>query len=238
MAHEYKTEKEALSKARELGCIGAHKMPNGRYMPCRNHGKYIELSRKKKHSKNEKSDGELDELVDRDGTFLNSKVPILDPHVHPKKTMDQTVSMARNVYDIFRMGYRRYFYEEDMSKVFGREEDTDFMSYDETVDYLSNLLGIEDTKSKSEKKEIESDAEERAKEMGKIPGKKKKQRLYEKENEVKEDILVKKSKKDGDINKKEVPMPKVIKNNIKVLKKQAEMQGISINELIKMLKSE
>lgn len=238
MTHEYKTKKEALSKATEFGCIGAHKMPNGKYMPCRTHGKYIELSRKKNSSKSEKSEGEIDELVDRDGTFLNSKIPILDPHVHPKKTMDQTVSMARNVYDIFRMGYRRYFYEEDMSKVFGREEDTDFMSYDETVDYLSNLLGIEDTKSKSEKKEIESDAEERAKEMGKIPGKKKKQRLFEKEIDVKEDILVRKSKRDGDINKKELSTPKVIKNNIKVLKKQAETMGISINELIKMLKSE
>jgi hypothetical protein len=234
MIHEYKTKEEAIQKAKELGCIGTHKMYNNRYMPCRNHKSYLDVIKRK----SEKSEGEIDELVDRDGTFLSSKIPILDPHVTPKKTMDQTVSMARNVYDIFRMGYRRHFYEEDMSKVFGREEETDFMTYDETVDYLSELLGIEDTKSKSEKKEIESNAEERAKEMGKIPGKKKMQRLFEKENEVTEDILVKKSKKDGDITKKETSVSKILKKNIKFLKKQAETEGITINELIKMLKSE
>jgi hypothetical protein len=169
---------------------------------------------------------------------LSSKIPILDPHLHPKKTMDQTVAMARNVYDIFRMGYRRYFYEEDMSKVFGREEDTDFMSYDETVEFLSDLLGIDDAESKSKKKEIESDAEERAKEMGKIPGKKKMQRLFEIEDEVTEDIIVKKIKTDGDINKKDKISSKILKKNIDFIKKQAEKEGITINELIKMLRSE
>jgi hypothetical protein len=193
----------------------------------------LEVTKKK-----ENPEGEIDELVDKDGTFLSSKIPILDPHVHPKKTMDQTVAMARNVYDIFRMGYRRHFYEEDMSKVFGREEDTDFMSYDETVEFLSDLLGIDDAESKSKKKEIESDAEERAKEMGKIPGKKKTQRLFEIEDEVTEDIIVKKIKTDGDINKKDKLSSKILKKNVDFVKRQAEKEGITLNELIKMLKDE
>ena len=232
MAHKYKTKKEAVLKAKELGCVGIHEMKDGTFMPCKTHQKYLEKT------KEEKPSGELDELVDSDGTMLSSKIPILDPHLTPRKTMDQTVSMARNVYDIFRMGYRRYFYEEDMSKVFGREEDTDFMSYDETVDFLSDLLGIEDAKSKSKKREIEGDAEERAKEMGKIPGKKKIQRLFEKEEEVSEDVLVKKTKMNGDVNKKEKIASQIIKRNIQFIKKQAEQEGITINELIKLLKSE
>lgn len=232
MAHKYKTKQQAALKAKELGCVGVHEMKDGSFMPCKTHQKYLEKT------KEEKPSGELDELVDSDGTMLSSKIPILDPHLHPKKTMDQTVSMARNVYDIFRMGYRRYFYEEDMSKVFGREEDTDFMSYDETVDFLSDLLGIEDVKSKSKKKEIEYDAEERAKEMGKIPGKKKIQRLFEKEEDVKEDILVRKTKTNGEVSPKEKISSKILKRNLEFVKKQAEKEGVTINELIKMLKSE
>ena len=233
MSHKYETKKEAIQKAKELGCIGTHEMKDGKFMPCKSHEKYLQVTKER-----ESPDGEIDELIDKDGTFLSSKIPILDPAVTPRKTMDQTVAMARNVYDIFRMGYRRHFYENDMSKVFGREEDTDFMSYDETVDFLSDLLGIDDTESKSKKKEIEYDAEERAKEMGKIPGKKKVQRLFEIEDEVKEDIIVKKIKTDGDINKKEKISSKIIKKNLDFVKKQAEKEGITINELIKMLKSE
>lgn len=229
MSDKYELKKDAIKRANELGCLGVHQMKDGKFMPCKNHQKYIELTK-------EKPNGEIDELVDADGTMLSSKIPILDPHVTPKKTMDQTVAMSRNVYDIFRMGYRRHFYEEDMSKIFGREEDTDFMSYDETVDFLSDLLGIDDADSKSKKKEIESDAEERAKEMGKIPGKNEVQRLFEKE--VIEDVLVKKTKNNGEINKKNKSTSKILKRNIEFLKKQAEKEGITINELIKMLKSE
>lgn len=234
MTHKFTNKKDAALAANKLGCIGIHQMKDDdKFMPCKTHKKYLEVTKKK-----ENPEGELGEFVDKDGTFLSSKVPILDPHLHPKKTMDQTVAMARNVYDIFRMGYRRHFYEEDMSKVFGREEDTDFMSYEETVDFLSDLLGVEDAKSKSKKKEIESDAEERAKEMGKIPGNKKIQRLTEIEKEVTEDILLKKKRMSGDITKKDNTSSKILKRNINFLKKQAEKEGVTINELIKMLRSE
>lgn len=232
MTHEFKTQKEAALKAKEIGCIGTHEMQNKKFMPCKSHQTYLSVTKNKKEKP---KGGEIEELVDADGTFLSSKVPILDPHLHPKKTMDQTVSMARNVYDIFRMGYRRYFYEEDMSKVFGREEETDFMSYDETVNFLSDLLGIDDTKSKSKKDEIKSDAKERAKEMGKIPGKKTVQRLYEKENDVKEDKVIDKNKLSSEINP---TSSKILKRNIDFIKKQAEKEGMSINQLIKMLKGE
>jgi len=38
---------------------------------------------------------ELEELVNADGAIPNSKIPILDPRLHPKKTMDQTVVTSR-----------------------------------------------------------------------------------------------------------------------------------------------
>ena len=240
MTHKYKIKKNALEKARRLGCLGVHKMNDGYFMPCKSHNRYLELTTDKKDTaKKEKSSGEIDELVDSDGTMLSSKIPILDPHLHPRKTMDQTIPATRNVQDIFRMGYRRYFYEEDMSKVFGREKDTDFKSFDEIVDDLTELLGIEDAQSKGEELEITQNAVERAEELGADPKYKgNKKRLYEKENDVKEDILVRKSKSSGDVNKKEKPTSRILKKNLDFIKKLAEKEGLTINELVKMLKSE
>ena len=227
MSDKYELKKDAIKRAEELGCLGIHKMNDGKFMPCKTHQKYIEVTK-------EDPKGEIDELVDYDGTMLSSKIPILDPHVTPKKTMDQTVAMSRNVYDIFRMGYRRHFYEEDMSKAFGYD-DTKFMNAKETIKFLEKELGLE-----------KDDAEDRALEFGKKPPLDKtvdgdadqKLYLFEKGDEVAEDVLVKKLKTNGDINKKNKSMSKILKKNVEFLKKQAEKEGFSINELIKMFKSE
>jgi hypothetical protein len=56
-------------------------------------------------------------------------------------------------------------------------------------------------------------------------------------DEVKEEIILKKSN-DREITEKSKILSKVISRNVTVLKKQAEKEGISINDLIKMLKSE
>ena len=55
--------------------------------------------------------------------------------------------------------------------------------------------------------------------------------------EVKEEIISKKSN-DREITEKSKISSKVISRNVTALKKQAEKEGISINDLIKMLKSE
>ena len=233
MSHKYETKKEAILKAKELGCIGTHEMKDGKFMPCKSHEKYLQVTKER-----ESPDGEIDELIDKDGTFLSSKIPILDPAVTPRKTMDQTVAMARNVYDIFRMGYRRYFSETDMSKAFGYDE-TKFMNAKETIKYLEKELGLDS-----------EDAEDRAEEMGKKPKMDKKSEFKDKKNfvnrgvlaekdvdDVKEEIITKKSN-DMEITEKSKGSSKVISRNIQALKKQAEKEGISINDLIKMLKSE
>lgn len=231
MSHKYSSRKEAINKAQEIGCLGFHETKDGKYMPCKTHQRYLDMTKKQTKTKTK---GEIDELVDADGTFISSKIPILDPHVTPKKTMDQTIAMSRNVYDIFRMGYRRHFYEEDMSKAFGYD-DTKFMNAKETIKFLEKELGLE-----------KDDAEDRALEFGKKPKLDKtkdndadqKLYLFEKGDDVVEDTLVKKTKNSGIISDKNKTMSKILKKNVQSLKKMAEKEGYSINDLIKMLKSE
>ena len=81
--HKYKTKKEALDAAEKLGCLGYHKMGDDSYMPCKSHERFKKLNSTKTK---EEPEGELEEFVDADGTMLNSKIPILDPALHPRKT--------------------------------------------------------------------------------------------------------------------------------------------------------
>ena len=200
------------------------------------------------------SEGEIEELVDADGTMLGSAIPFKSQVLTPKKTMDQTIAMSRATNDPVTRGYRVYYGESEeeqdnivaevnYDEVFGWEETKD-MDYNDTVDTLEDM-GVDN-------------AEERAEEMGKDPKLEKKkmkgsfirQRLVEKEpiDEVQkqkmikmvEDILTKKSKKDGDVVKGSSESNKTIgsflKRNLKSIKKLAEKEGISIDQLIKALK--
>jgi len=200
------------------------------------------------------SEGEIGELVDADGTMLGSNIPFKSQYLTPKKTMDQTIAMARTSNDPVTRGYRVYYGESEdeqdnivaevnYDEVFGWEETKD-MGYNDTVDTLEDM-GVDN-------------AEERAEEMGKDPKLEKKkmkgsfirQRLVEKEpiDEVQkqkmikmvEDILTKKNKRDGDVVNKSSDSNKTIgaflKRNLKSIKKLAEKEGISIDQLIKALK--
>ena len=212
------------------------------------HLKKVSKEKKIKDTKTLKTD--LEELVNADGAISNSKIPILDPRLHPKKTMDQTVAAARITNDPIARGYRTYYGESemkeiDMSAAFGYEE-TEDLDGPETYKYLVKKMGMEP-----------DDAKERTKQQGKDPsGKKdKKSKYYKDKNFVTratlseiqrqkaikmvEDLLTKKkSSDDADINKKNVDVSKILKKNISALKKQSEKEGLSISELIKLLKSE
>ena len=199
-------------------------------------------------------DGEIEELVDADGTMLGSAIPFKSQYLTPKKTMDQTIAMSRATNDPVSRGYRVYYGESEeeqdnivaevnYDEVFGWEETKD-MVYNDTVDTLEDM-GVDN-------------ADERAREQGKDPKLEKKkmkgsfirQRLVEKEpiDEVQkqkmikmvEDILTKKSKKDGDVVKSSSEANKTIgsflKRNLKSIKKLAEKEGISLDQLIKALK--
>ena len=216
----------------------------------KNHLEKVAKEKKVKSTKTLKTD--LEELVNADGAMSNSAIPILDPKLHPKKTMDQTISMARITNDPIARGYRTYYGESvdeieeiDMSGAFGYEE-TEDMDGKDTFEYLVNDMGMEP-----------EDAEERTKQKGQDPtGKKDKKSPYYKDPnfitratlseiqkqkaiKVVEDLLVKsKSSDNADVNKKELGTSRMLKRNLSVLKKQAEKEGISVSELIKMLKSE
>ena len=119
------------------------------------------IAKEKKVKSTKEVKGEIEELINADGSMANSKVPILDPKLHPKKTMDQTVPAARMTNDPVTRGYRVYYGEsveevdeEDMSKAFGYQE-TSGKTPDQTIKIL-HKMGVENPV-------------ERAEEMGKDP---------------------------------------------------------------------
>lgn len=210
------------------------------------------ISKKQVDKELDNVDGEIDELVDSDGTMLNSKIPNLNMTLHPKKTTDQTIAMSRVTNDPVTRGYRVYWGESE-------EKDENVVS---EVDY-SDAFGYEETKDKDFKDTVKilkkmgaENPVERAEEMGKSAKldntKKKKgafvrQRLAEKDSieeqqrkqmiKMVEDILTKKSKDDSDVVRKEESVSKILKNNLKAIKKLAEREGINLTQLIKILKS-
>ncbi len=199
---------------------------------------------------------EIDELVDSDGTMLSSKIPFLNQTLTPHKTTDQTVAMARITNDPVTRGYRVYYGESeegsdeiinevDYSEAFGYEETKD-MDYEDTVKTLKEM-GVEN-------------AIERAKQFGKLPKEEiengeLRQRLSEKDSieeqqrkkmiKMVEDMLTKKSKSSDVVKKsssnsdvvKDKGISKILLKNIQSIKKIADKEGISINMLIKALKS-
>ena len=246
----YKTEEGAENAAKELGCKGFHKHKRNSFMPCKSHDIF-----KNKVKEKEEPKEELDELVDFDGTMNNSKIPILDPRTTAPglSTMDKRVAAGHQTQDPLMRGYRVYYgesvvREEDMADAFGFEE-TKYMDAEDTIDYFVDELDFD-----------QRDAEDRAAEMGKDPElddtskfKKLKNfvmkgRLTEKEKvftkediqKMAEEIILKKSD-DKELTKKELngdSVSPIIKRNIKALKNMASADGISVPQLIKMLKNE
>ena len=242
----YKTEEGAKNAAKELGCVGFHKHKRGNFMPCKSHEIFKDKSKDLEEPKEE-----LEELVDFDGTMNNSKIPILDPRTTAPglSTMDKRVAAGHQTQDPLMRGYRVYYgesvvREEDMADAFGYDE-TKFMDAEDTIDYFVDELDFD-----------ERDAEDRANEMGKDPDLEKskvdgaftKMRLTEKEKTfTKEDVqkmaeeLVLKKSDDKELTKKELSddsVSPIIKRNIKALKNMASADGISVPQLIKMLKNE
>ena len=214
------------------------------------HLKKVTKEKKIKSTKGLKKD--LEELVNLDGALSNSKIPILDPRLHPQKTMDQTVAAARITNDPISRGYRTYYGEsvEDsdmprIAKPFGWEE-TEDMDGEETFKYLVKKMGMDP-----------DEAKERTKQKGQDPtGEKDKKSPYYKDKnfitratlseiqkqkmiKVVEDILMNKKNSDNsEVGKKDLETSKVLKNNISALKKQAEKEGVTLSDLLKMFKSE
>ena len=194
-----------------------------------------------------KSKTEIDELVDEDGSLLGSRIPNLSQYLTPHKTMDQTVVMARTTNDPVTRGYRVYYGESEE----GTDEVINEVDYSEAFGYVETKdMDFKDTVKTLKKMGVDN-AVERAKQFGKIPKEEVedgelKQRLSEKETleerqhrlmkKMVEDILTKKPKTDSDVIKN-TGVSKILKKNLKAIKNIADKEGISINMLIKALKS-
>lgn len=200
---------------------------------------------------------EIDELVDSDGTMLSSKIPFLNQTLTPHKTTDQTVAMARITNDPVTRGYRVYYGEGEE----GSEEVINEVDYSEAFGYEETKNMNRKNTIKTLKKMGVKNAEERADEFGKIPNEEVedgelRQRLSEKDSieeqqrkkmiKMVEDMLTKKSKSNSDVVKKsskdsdvvkDKGISKILLKNIQSIKKIADKEGISINMLIKALKS-
>ena len=250
----YFSVEENLNEARKKDEVIHFKKSKGEMV--KNHLKKVAKDKKVKTTKSLKKD--LEELVNLDGTLSNSKIPIVDPKLHPKKTMDQTVSAASITNDPISRGYRTYFREsvkevEDgdmprIAKPFGWEE-TEDMDGAETYKYLVKKMGMEP-----------DEAKERTKQKGQDPtGKKDKKSPYyndknfitratlseiqkQKMIKVVEDLLMNKKNSDNsEVGKKEMgksidELPLLIRKNLKTLLNHVEKNGYSKEDLIKLIK--
>ena len=197
-----------------------------------------------------KKPAELEELVDGDGTMSTSKVPILNKWLTPRRTMDQTIVATRQTNNPITRGYRTYYgegveeeptvNEVDYSDAFGYEETKD-MDGKDTFKSLVRTLGMEPDEAKQRTKQFGKDPSGK-RDKKKTKGSFAKLTLSEMEKlEMKkmlEDILSKRSSDDADVMQKEHPISKILQNNIESIKNIAKREGISINQLIKILKSE
>ena len=211
-----------------------------------------------------KMKSEIEELVDYDGTFLSSKIPIYNPKIAPKGTTDQEVVQNRQPNNPLIRGYRVYWGESEdeegnivsevnLDHTFGGPETQDLNGPETFEKFFKEFeLPAEEAAERTRQQGKEPDPREHKKKLKKVPKKikndpdfidrftlveKKKIDEIRKEKMTKmvEDMLVKKSK-DSDVNKKNQSLSKLLTKNLESIKKIAEKEGISISDLIKVLK--
>ena len=224
---------------------------------------YVHKLLDSKSKSTEKPEGEIDELVNPDGSFISSNTPILNQRNLAKKTMDQTVRMTRsNQFPFFRTYWSeskennsdKLLDETDQSESFGFEETEDASTYDEANEIFKDELGVKD----------ECEREERVRRLGfdknldkQLKQEKKrgickncftKRRLSELEKQKMETLIdeillskkniskdvVKKTKENNELNQS---MEKILIRNIEAIKKLANKEGVDINKLVKHLKT-
>lgn len=210
--------------------------------------------------KKEKENGELDELVNPDGSLVSSSIPILNQRNLAKKTMDQTVRMTKsNQFPFIRVYYGeseeekgQSINEVDQSESFGFEETEDAPTYD-VANKILKKMDVEDPIERDERlkrfgfdRKLDKELK-REKKMGKCKNCFTKRRLSELEKEKMEklldEILLTKKTKDKDVIKKtkedkfdNKPISKILIRNIEAIKRLADKEGIDINKLVKHLK--
>jgi hypothetical protein len=213
----------------------------------------------------EKSKSEIEELVDYDGTFLSSKIPILNPYLSPKGTTDQEVVQNRQPNNPLTRGYRVYWGESedeegnvvsevDLSDTFGGPETQDLNGPETFNKFFKEFeLPAEEAAERTRQQGKEPDPREHKKKLKRVPKKIKKKKNYidtltlverrkieeerkEKMRKMVEDMVLGKKSNDKEVNKKNSALSKLLTKNLESIKKIAEKEGISVSELIKILK--
>jgi len=209
----------------------------------------------------EKPDGELGELVNPDGSIIGSSIPILNQRNLAKKTMDQTVRMTKsNQFPFIRVYYgeseedQKPLSEVDQSESFGFEE-TEFAPTYDVANKILKKLEVDDPIERDERlKRLGFDRKldkqlKQEKKRGKCKNCFTKRRLAELEKEKMEtlidEIILSKKSKDKEVVKKSKEendddnnvMSKLLIRNIEAIKRLADKENISINKLIKHLKT-
>jgi len=211
-------------------------------------------------SKKKETEGEIDELVDPDGSIISSSIPILNQRNLAKKTMDQTVRMTKsNQFPFIRIYYGESeegkgntLSEVDQSESFGFEETEDAPTYD-VANKILKKMAVDDPIERDERlKRFGFDRQldnqlKREKKRGKCKNCFTKRRLAELEKEkmdkMLDEILLSKKSKDKDVVKKtkgetktDTPVYKILMRNIEAVKRLADKEGIDIEKLVKRLK--
>lgn len=212
----------------------------------------------------EVSSGEIDELVNDDGTFINSSVPLLNLWLHPRYTQDMTVAMTRQTTNPIVRGYRVYYGESknlekslikevDYTGSYAWEDVQDAKTYKEADKILQDVNGIKNEKNRDERLDIfgfdpELDAElEDEKRHGFCKKCFTKRRLSELEKNKMEsiidEILLDKKKSNKDVMKKNTesssnPVEKILVKNLESIKKLADKEDLDFNSLLKKIKTD
>jgi hypothetical protein len=212
-----------------------------------------------------KKKDELGELVDYDGSFLSSKIPIHNPYLAPKSTMDQEVVATRQTNNPITRGYRVYWGEgeEETDEVINETDFSDAFGYEETKDkngpetfktFVKELgLDKDEAAERTRQQGKEPDVEKHKRKLNAVPKKIKKQKGFidrmtiseksELENikkqqavDMVEDIVLGKKNSDKEVGKKKSGVSKLLMKNLENIKKIAEKEGLELNDLIKILK--
>tara|TARA_R110000851_G_scaffold234103_1_gene386676 strand:+ start:872 stop:1756 length:885 start_codon:yes stop_codon:yes gene_type:complete len=197
----------------------------------------------------EMEEGEVNELLDFDGTIQSSKIPMgdkLNKTLSSKRTTDDVIQTATQSNSVAGAGsyFRRYYgesiEESDLSKSLGFDETQD-MDADETIEYFEKEHDMETTEAK-----------ERAETFGKTPKLDKKndeednyQRLVERDKFKKLaerkavdmiEVLLSKKNDDGELPKKSIEDSQ-IENLISKLLSLTKSKGVTRKELTALINS-
>jgi len=213
-----------------------------------------------------KKKDELEELVDYDGSFLSSKIPIHNPYLSPKSTMDQEIVATRQTNNPITRGYRVYWgesEEEETDEVINETDFSDAFGYEETKDkngpetfktFVKELgLDKDEAAERTRQQGKEPDVKKHKRKLNAVPKKIRKQKGFidrmtiseksEIENikkqqvvDMVEDIVLGKKNSDKEVGKKKSGVSKLLMKNLENIKKIAEKEGLELNDLIKILK--